>query len=208
MTAAAVVAIVAIIAIAVDSDDGTVDAPAPVETTLAGPTWTFTPAPLPDDYEPRLGFDVEATVTPVQDTRLVEFASGAIQPPNTTFMEEATVTPGLTVNEPQVRYFWRTLDEVVADWRITPDYPSVVRTEVGATTAYQATAAGYQEFLSEKLLPELPANTAYMSEIPLASVSATQAYEATANEYVEFLGQRYLDSLVEPDMNLPDPVAL
>ena len=208
MIAAAAVVAVVVIAVIANSDDGAAETPAPIATTIAGPTFTFTPA-VTVDVDAPLGFGTEATVAPMPTTRLVEQAPGAFVQPETTFMEEATVTPGLTVIEPPATIFWRTLDQVVADWRISPEYPSLIRRDVVPSQALAPMAAEYELYLAEKLLPVYPENTVYLEQIPVREVSQTQAHGAMADDYLEFLaGKLTVVEPTHPDMNLPNPVAL
>lgn len=111
ISAAAVAAVIAIAIVANVNDpySGATESrtpPAPVGTTtveleevlqfeqqlvtVVAPTFTFTPAAPGPDYVPRLGFGEEATVTPVNPSRLVEQAPGSFVAPVTQFMEEAT----------------------------------------------------------------------------------------------------------------------
>jgi hypothetical protein len=80
------VALVAALVVIANQDD--------VETTqwteLDVAAWPVT------DIRPEVGVIQEATVAPGPVTRLVRHAPGFIQAPVTEFMEEATVTPGLT----------------------------------------------------------------------------------------------------------------
>jgi hypothetical protein len=103
VTAGAIAAVVAI-AIIANLDDGAA-AQTPAPTTVVTPTYVFTPAAPADPAPgvvPRLGFGEEATVAPLSTDRLAPMAPGSVVPPVTEFMDEATVTPGLTevANEP------------------------------------------------------------------------------------------------------------
>jgi hypothetical protein len=96
---AGAVALVVYLVIDANRDDGSTATP--VTTSLPASAITADPKPRTPvapvvqapDVEPRLGFGEEATITPQSTTRLVKHAPGYIAYPETTFMEEATLTP-------------------------------------------------------------------------------------------------------------------
>lgn len=103
ISAAAVAAVIAIAIVAnvTDSSSGATESrtpPAPVVVGGEAGAWVFTPAAPDPSYVPRLGFGEEATVTPVNPSRLVEQASGSFVAPVTEFMDEATTTHSVNVD--------------------------------------------------------------------------------------------------------------
>ena len=91
-------------------------------------------------------------MTPLNNTRLVEHAPGYIMQPETSFMDEATVTPGLTTVLPP---------------RVVLDHPpglttdSDIRAEFPESRVFDVMAGEYEAFLADpptpvRMIPALP----------------------------------------------------
>lgn len=98
---AGAVALAVYLVIDANRDDGStampdhLTSPAAVSAVTADPKPRTPVVPVEpvSDVEPRLGFGEEATITPLNTSRLVKHAPGYIAYPETVFMEEATLTP-------------------------------------------------------------------------------------------------------------------